>query len=339
MFNAIDLFSGCGGLTQGLKQAGIEVAAAIEINENAAKTYKVNHPETSLIVDDIRNVTIEDLKSTLAGKSVDLIAGCPPCQGFSNVRTLNRRQIIEDDRNNLILEFLRIVKGILPKFVIMENVPGVVNYHYFKVTVDELKRIGYEIDYRVVNIEDYGVPQRRKRLVLIGALGIGINIPLSLNVNYNKPIVRDYIYHLPSIHESKDPLHKIYAKHSEKVKKLISLIPKNGGSRKDLPEEYWLECHKKEGIGFSDIYGRLSWEKVSSTITGGCLNPSKGRFLHPEEDRTITAREAALLQTFPIDYYFPTDIPKTELAQMIGNSFPPKFSEFQANYLKSLLAY
>ena len=114
---------------------------------------------------------------------------------------------------------------------------------------------------------------------------------------------------------------------------MISLIPKNGGSRKDLPDKYLLACHKKKNIGFSDVYGRLSWDNVSSTITGGCLNPSKGRFLHPEENRCISAREAALLQTFPIDYQFPSDISKTDIALLIGNALPPEFTRIQARHI------
>ncbi|MRN55249.1 DNA cytosine methyltransferase [Paenibacillus monticola] len=332
---AIDLFSGCGGLTQGLKQAGVNVVAAIENNENAAKTYKMNHPEINLIQDDIRNVEINDILSKYSNKKINLVAGCPPCQGFSNIRTRNRGNIIEDERNTLILEYLRMIEGLKPIFIIMENVPGIIHYHYFKVTVNRLIELGYRLDYQVINVEDYGVPQRRKRLVLLGSLIGGVAIPS--NAVYKRTTVRDYINKLPSTEESDDPMHKIFSKHGEKVRKIISLIPKDGGSRKDLPQEYWLDCHKKDGIGFSDIYGRLSWDKVSSTITGGCLNPSKGRFLHPTEDRTITAREAALLQTFPKDYKFPSDISKGELAQMIGNSFPPKFSEIQASYLKQLL--
>ncbi len=116
---------------------------------------------------------------------------------------------------------------------------------------------------------------------------------------------------------------------------MIELIPQNGGSRKDLPEEYILDCHKKENVGFNDIYGRLKWDDYSSTITGGCLNPSKGRFLHPEENRCITAREASLLQTFPKNYKFPTDIPKTVISLLIGNALPPKFSYAQSQNIKN----
>ncbi|MCW3791484.1 DNA cytosine methyltransferase [Paenibacillus sp. LS1] len=332
---AIDLFAGCGGLTQGLKQAGVDVASAVEINRSAARAYQMNHPETVLIEQDICNVSVNEILNVTPDKKINLVVGCPPCQGFSSVRTRNKGNIIDDDRNKLILEFLRIVEGIRPEFIMMENVPGIVNYINFDKTVNRLIEIGYKLDYKIVNVEDYGVPQRRKRLVLLGSLSKQVTIPESSPSL--RTTVKDYIYDLPSVDISEDPMHRNTTKHSEKVKNIIALIPKDGGSRKDLPPEHWLECHKKSGVGFSDIYGRLSWNKVSSTITGGCLNPSKGRFLHPTEDRVITAREAALLQTFPIDYVFPSDISKTELAQMIGNSFPPKFSEFQANYLKNVL--
>ncbi|MFD1886907.1 DNA cytosine methyltransferase [Paenibacillus wenxiniae] len=334
--NAIDLFSGCGGLTQGLKQANINVVGAVEIDKYAAKTYSLNHPEVSLIEEDIRKVSAQNILDKIQVEKIDLVAGCPPCQGFSNIRNFNRKTIIEDTRNELILDFLRIIEGILPTFVMMENVPGIIEYDYFKNTVNRLKQLGYSLDYKIVNVEKYGVPQRRKRLVLLGSRLGDVEIPShAIDQHFT---VRDYIYDLPSPNESDDPVHKIHSNHTERIQKLISLIPKNGGNRKDLPFELWLDCHKKKGVGFDDIYGRLSWDKVSSTITGGCLNPSKGRFLHPTENRSISAREAALLQTFPIDYKFPTDISKTEIAKMIGNSFPPKFSELQAKYLQSLLA-
>lgn len=139
--------------------------------------------------------------------------------------------------------------------------------------------------------------------------------------------------------KTKDELHKIFPKHSEKILKRIKLTPKNGGSWKDLPKKYILECHIGDHIGFNDIYGRLRWDDYSTTITGGCLNPSKGRFLHPTKNRTITAREAALLQSFPRNYKFPLDVGKTSLALLIGNALPPKFSYVQSKNIKEHLDY
>nr|WP_239588320.1 DNA cytosine methyltransferase [Gracilibacillus alcaliphilus] len=327
------MFSGCGGLSEGLKQAGFDVRVAVEIDEETSKTYKLNHSETIMINKDIKKVNHQEILESVQGNKIDLIAGCPPCQGFSKIGNLQKKGY-DDERNELILEFYRVIKEILPDFIMMENVPGLRNYEKFKWVVDELKSLGYFIDYRVVDIADYGVPQRRKRLVLLGSKLQLIQIPDKINLPTKT--VRDFIFHLPKPKESDDPFHKIHSSHSKKIEKIISMIPRDGGSRKELPKKYWLECHKKENIGYSDVYGRLSWDKVSSTITGGCMNPSKGRFLHPEENRSITAREAALLQTFPQNYQFSVT-KKVSLAQMIGNAFPPKFSEMQGKYIMDIL--
>jgi DNA (cytosine-5)-methyltransferase 1 len=321
---AIDLFSGCGGLTEGLKQAGFKVVAGVEINKNAAKAFRMNHSETTLFEDDIRKLDTNKIIKLLNGLPLHLLAGCPPCQGFSSLRKLNRKSSIRDERNSLIDEYYRFVKELSPLTIMLENVPGIVDYKLFKEIVRKLKHLGYNINYKVVNVANYSVPQRRKRLVLVGSKLGEIEIaPGSTTL----VTVKDAF---AKININDDELHRIYPRHTEHVQKMISLVPKNGGSRKDLPEQFKLECHKKNNIGFNDIYGRLSWDAVSATITGGCLNPSKGRFLHPVEDRCISAREAALLQTFPIDYKFPTEISKTDLALMIGNALPPEFSRIQA---------
>lgn len=321
---AIDLFSGCGGLTEGLKQAGFKVVAGVEINKNAAKAFRMNHSETTLFEDDIRKLDTNKIIKLLNGLPLHLLAGCPPCQGFSSLRKLNRKSSIRDERNSLIDEYYRFVKELSPLTIMLENVPGIVDYKLFKEIVRKLKHLCYNINYKVVNVANYSVPQRRKRLVLVGSKLGEIEIaPGSTTL----VTVKDAF---AKININDDELHRIYPRHTEHVQKMISLVPKNGGSRKDLPEQFKLECHKKNNIGFNDIYGRLSWDAVSATITGGCLNPSKGRFLHPVEDRCISAREAALLQTFPIDYKFPTEISKTDLALMIGNALPPEFSRIQA---------
>ena len=156
----------------------------------------------------------------------------------------------------------------------------------------------------------------------------------------DKKTVRQVIGNLALPENTLDPVHKIFPVHTPEVQKRIELTPKNGGSRKDLPKEYTLKCHQGENIGFNDVYGRLRWDDYSTTITGGCLNPSKGRFLHPEQNRNISAREAAMLQSFPINYKFPSGIPKDKLALMIGNALPPTFSYIQSdNIKKHLISY
>lgn len=331
-YNAVDLFAGVGGLSVGLKKAGFKVIASIEIDEYAVKGYKLNHPKTKIFDDDIRNVNTNEIKELLNGEPLHLLAGCPPCQGFSSVRRLNRKKSVRDDRNNLVLEYMRFVKELKPLTVMMENVPGLINYYLFKKVIKELTELGYNPKVEVVDVKNYGVPQKRKRLVMVGSLLGNLDVSKAI---LPKKTVRKAIGKLPNIEETKDPIHKIVAVHIPRIAEMIKLIPKNGGSRKDLPEKYILDCHKKDNVGFNDIYGRLKWDDYSSTITGGCLNPSKGRFLHPEENRCITAREASLLQTFPKAYKFPTDIPKTVISLLIGNALPPKFSYAQSKNIKS----
>lgn len=326
--NAIDLFSGCGGLTEGMHQAGLKTRVAIELVPEAVKAYKMNHPETTVIERDIRKVGAAEILRELEGRPLHLLAGCPPCQGFSSIRRLNKAESVEDDRNNLVLEFLRMVTELNPFTIMMENVPGLKDYSVFKDVVEELKALNYNPKIHVVNVKDYGVPQNRKRLIMVGSILGDIDIAKPIN---QKVTVREIIGGLEKPEESSDYLHKSFTQHTPEVLERIKLTPHNGGSRKDLPEKYRLRCHSRTNIGFNDVYGRLRWDDYSTTITGGCMNPSKGRFLHPEQDRALTPREAAMLQSFPRDYKFPVDIPKSALALLIGNALPPKFSYIQSS--------
>lgn len=331
---AIDIFSGCGGLTEGMHQASFKTKIAFEIDEIASKVYRLNHPETAVITKDIRKVSIAEIKRELNGESIHLLAGCPPCQGFSSIRRLNKKGSVRDMRNSLIVEYIRVVEKLMPYTIMMENVPGLADYHLFKHALKIFDSIGYHVDWKIVNVKDYGVAQSRERLVLVGSRLGEIKVASPTN---DKKTVRQVIGSLDSPEYSKDPLHKIFPAHTPEIQKRIELTPKNGGSRKDLPKEYTLKCHQRKNIGFNDVYGRLRWDDCSTTITGGCLNPSKGRFLHPEQNRNISAREAALLQSFPIDYKFPLDIPRTKLALMIGNALPPTFSYIQSLNIKEHL--
>lgn len=334
-----DIFSGCGGLTLGMKNAGFSTRFAVEIDDNAVNTFRLNHGETQVIAKDIRAVKASEISDILKDRPLHFLAGCPPCQGFSTIRRLNKRRNKRDPRNSLVLEYLRLVRELSPITIMLENVPGLKDYFLFRELVRDLKGLGYWLDYDVVNIRDFGVPQNRRRLVLVGSqLG---DIKIARASGGPLRTVRQTIGKLPSPTDSKDWVHKVVATHTKVVRERIELTPKNGGSRKDLPEKYKLACHTRIDSGFNDIYGRLRWDDVSSTITGGCLNPSKGRFLHPEQDRCISAREAALLQSFPKDYKFAKGTSKTDLALMIGNALPPKFSYYQSrniyNHLRSHL--
>jgi DNA (cytosine-5)-methyltransferase 1 len=323
MYTAIDLFSGCGGLTEGLKLAGFNVIAAVEIDQKAAATYRLNHGDVKLYDQDIRLKNPHELLNELQLKvgDIDLIAGCPPCQGFSTLRTRNNKKAFKDDRNNLIDVFASYVLAMRPKLIMMENVPKLATYSRFQKFIKTLKSAGYKVRYEVMDVADYSVPQRRKRLILSASR---IGMPALGGRDVKKITVRDAISFLPQAGKSGDSLHDVKENRSRKIVSLIKKIPKNGGSRKDLPKRMQLECHKKTN-GFNDVYGRMKWDDVAPTITSGCSNPSKGRFLHPEEDRSISLREAAILQGFPINYQFDMKHGKQAISLMIGNALPPPF--------------
>lgn len=333
MPTAIDVFAGCGGLTAGLKKAGFHVMGAIEIDTLAKETYEANHPDVKFISKDIREVAAASLmrKVGIRKGELDLLAGCPPCQGFSTLRTNNSGKAVRDPRNDLIMEFLRLVERMRPKAVMLENVPGLAKDRRFNRFAKRLGELGYKGNYDVLDTADYGVPQRRRRLIFLASL-VGAP-PLATPSIHGSRTVRDAIGHLPIPGTGSDKLHNLPERRSEKVKKLIKMIPLDGGSRSDLPEEVRLDCHSRCD-GFYDVYGRMCWDDVSPTITSGCFNPSKGRFLHPEQHRAITMREAALLQGFPRGYRFPTLDNKSAIALMIGNALPPPFV---AAHAKSVL--
>lgn len=329
--NAVDLFCGSGGMSEGLRQAGFKLVAGVEIDALAAQTYARNHGAKKIINEDIRKLNPEMIIKRLKKQPLHLLVGCPPCQGFSRMRRLNRNTIASDDRNTLLLEYYRFVEELEPYTIMLENVPQLEHYPLFKDVVNKLSVLGYNIKYATFDVSSFGVPQRRKRVVLIGSRLGEIDLTPAPNIAKH---VRDYISHLPLPQNSTDRLHNRFPKHGEKISKLIELLPKDGGSLHSLPAEFQLRCHAKENVGFNDVYGRLKWDKVSSTITGGCLNPSKGRFIHPEQNRCITAREAALLQTFPNDYYFPAEESLQKVALLIGNAVPPRFAYYHANHIK-----
>ena len=321
---AIDLFSGCGGLTLGLKQAGFDVLGAVELDPIAVNTFKANHPEVLVKQSDIRKISAAGLRRELKMRrgELDLLAGCPPCQGFSSLRTHNGARKNRDARNNLVHEMLRFARAFRPKAIMMENVPGLALHKPFDDLCEGLRRLGYQISFGVKDAARYGVPQRRRRLILLAGRGFDIRFPAESG---RVRSVRGAIGRLTEPGRARDALHNIpEKKRLQRIRKLIEDIPKDGGSRGDLPRSRQLRCHKKNN-GFHDIYGRMAWDKVAPTITSGCFNPSKGRFLHPEENRAITMREAALLQGFPLSYVFDVSAGKEAIALMIGNALPPEF--------------
>lgn len=325
---AIDLFSGCGGLTLGLKQAGFNIVGAVELNAEAVDTYRANHPTIPVWECDIREVAAAKMMRELglAPGQLDLLAGCPPCQGFSPLRTRNGARQNKDRRNSLILEMLRFARVFRPRAVMIENVPRLENSGPFNKLRAGLRKLGYCVKWDLKDLARYGVPQRRKRLILVAGRNFEIDFPPETK---KLKTVRSAIGKMAKAGISGDALHDMPERRSNKVMNLIKAVPKDGGSRTDLPLSRQLLCHR-DFDGFNDVYGRMAWDNVAPTITGGCFNPSKGRFLHPHFNRAITLREAAILQTFPRRYRFPVDHGKETLSLMIGNALPPKFIYRQA---------
>lgn len=335
---AVDLFAGCGGLTVGLKRAGFRVLAAVELDCGAARTYRLNHPDVeNLFVADIRGVSGNDLIAPTGLKvgDLDLLAGCPPCQGFSRMTTLNGTRAEDDPRNDLVLDYLRLVDELKPRALLLENVPALRQDRRYTALRARLIQLGYKINDDVHDAADFGVPQRRHRLILLAARSARPTMPGKLPTEW-RTTVRRAITTLGKVGASGDEAHDVTESRMPHVQRLISQVPRDGGSRKDLDDSLQLDCHKRCS-GFSDVYGRMRWDDVAPTITSGFVNPSKGRFLHPSADRTITPREAALLQTFPPDYRFPMSLGKYAIARMIGNALPPRLAALHAAALAETL--
>lgn len=344
---AIDLFSGAGGTTSGLKKAGIKVVAAVEVDSQAAQTYKFNNPEVILFEEDIRGINGKRFINSISLKSSDklLLVACPPCQGFSTIG----KKDVNDERNQLIFEYLRLIQELKPDFLLMENVSGITskkNKQIFTRFLDMIES-NYLITYEVLNTADYGVPQTRKRLVLHGVKkekvdrNFKIQLPPKTHSKEGKGhtkkwVTAEVIMDLPEIKCGEEFIgegvyNHVSNKLSEDNVKRIRYIRKNGGSRSSLPKELILNCHKNNK-GYSDVYGIIDISKPSVTITGGCMTYSKGRFGHPTQDRALSAREAARLQSFDDNYVFLGN--RGELAKQIGNAVPVKLAEASGRYFQ-----
>lgn len=321
-------------MSLGLRRAGFDIRVAVEKDEGSAKTYRANHRKTSVIQRDINDVTAEEIlrAAKLRRGGVDLIVGCPPCQGFSRIRRRNGDRAVGDERNDLVLQFARLVREIRPHAVLMENVPGLETDWRFKRLLAVLRGCRYKVEWDVLNAHDFDVPQRRRRLVLIGwrkkARPNLEEIP-----RRKGKTVRQAIERLPHLPSAAKALRRLRPTYSADVKIRITAVPKNGGSRKGIPSDLVLECHKGDP-GFRDVYGRMQWDKPAPTITGGCINPSKGRFLHPRYNRAMSLVEAARLQSFPIWYRFDAELGRYPVAEMIGNALPPNLASRLARYVR-----
>lgn len=335
---AIDLYSGSGAVTQGLRDAGFQVLAAVDFDHIACKTYRANHPRVVLVETDITELTAKNLAEIASiPETIDLLVVCAPCQPFSS----QNKKKENDPRARLILESTRFIKAFSPAMVFFENVPGLANSPLVDELRGKLKNIGYQLSAPMIhNAADFGVPQRRARCLMVASKksnAISSFSQANDGAKRTRKTVRDAIGKLPELADGgadpDDPLH-FSAKHSVLAMERLKHIPADGGSRRSLPAHLTLKCHT-DPHKFPDVYGRLKWDDVAPTLTTGCTDITKGRFAHPVANRAITLREAALLQTFPNGYKFVGN--KTQIARQIGNAVPVKMMKTLAKSLRLVL--
>jgi len=330
---AVDLFCGAGGLTQGLLRAGIRVTAGIDIDRQMEHAYITNNPGASFLCWDIARKNYTSISKLFEPGKFRLLAGCAPCQPFSRLTNGKGEHHLWALLNN----FGRLVRRIGPELVTMENVPELADRgrEVFASFVATLERLSYSVDWRVVNCAEYGVPQRRMRLVLLASLLGPIAVPEGPYRSPNQwSTVRQTIGDLPPLEageeDPKDPLH-VASLHSSLNLQRIRATRHDGGTWRNWPDELVLDCHKREsGRSFGSTYGRMWWDHVAPTMTTLCTGIGNGRFGHPEQDRSITLREAALFQTFPHSYEFwprSEKLNRKAVGRMIGNAVPPRFAE------------
>ncbi|MCA1176660.1 MULTISPECIES: DNA cytosine methyltransferase [unclassified Pantoea] len=337
-----DFFSGCGGTSQGFHQAGFDVVFGLDFDADAAASFSENFPNSTFINADIRSVDEDILarfKEQVAENCPVLFSGCAPCQPYSRQNS-NKKN--DDPRLDLLKEFARFVKKNVPDFVFVENVPGMQKFDKSEGTFNDflktLSYLGYNFDYKVLPASWFGVPQTRERLVLLAAKDYEVSLPEKTHGDGKNPYstVREWISHLPPIGAGESHAHikdHIAAKLSEKNLQRIQCTPEGGG-RESWPAHLLLECHKKHK-GHTDVYGRLSWDKPASGLTTKCISYSNGRFGHPDQNRALTVREAACLQTFPDHYKFVGGMQSK--ARQIGNAVPPKMSEAIGKHILQLV--
>ena len=361
--NIIDLFSGCGGLSHGFIKNGFDVKKAVEFDSGIAKTYVMNHPEVTMIVDDIKNI---DQSGIFTKGDADIIIGGPPCQGFSMAGARIRNGFIDDPRNYLFKHYFNVVKTVRPKAFIMENVKGIKTMQDGKI-FDEILRIfsdeemldgqSYTINYRVIKATDFGIPQKRERMIIIGTLKndfdfnsmwekTKIEIEKDYPEYFKAVTVADAINNLPSttidgIVDNPKPQTE-YQRFLACNLKTISNHNKTKHSKvavermeKVSSGENFTVLDEKINSVHSGSYGRLCWNKPASTITTRFDTPAGGRFTHPEKNRTLSPREAARIQSFPDDFVFHGN--KTSVCKQIGNAVPPKISYFLARLIENIL--
>jgi DNA (cytosine-5)-methyltransferase 1 len=314
------------------------VLAAVEKDDSAVKSFAANHATTDLISRDIRRVQAPALARRLlpAGTRLDLLTACPPCQPFSTLGTGDAK----DPRNSLVSSIARFVAALKPRSILLENVPGLRSEPRFKRLIRDLES-GYQLKDYLVEASDFGIPQRRRRVILIGVdREMSVDLPTDLKnclpdgFDTSLRTAGDALKTLGNLQEREDPVHRARRPQPLTLKRIRAARP--GGGRLDLPAHLELACHKRLGSqSATTIYGRIDPRKPAPTMTTRCTTPSCGRFVHPTADRGLTLREAAVLQSFPRSYSFEGTYGSIE--QQIGNAVPPRLAEALGLIVKSML--
>jgi DNA (cytosine-5)-methyltransferase 1 len=326
---AVDLFCGIGGLTHGLEKTGINVLSGIDLDPNCLYPYTANN-KAEFRLESVENISTIDLEEIYPARGIRLLAGCAPCQTFS---TYNRRARSTDKRWWLLKEFSRLIEGSLPDLVTMENVPGVIEHRVFRDFLKTLETKKYHIDYRIVDCAAYGIPQHRSRLVLLASRLGPIEIMPPSYFRTRSITVRKAIKHLPPIRAGqschKDRMHKSSTLSKTNLKRIKASLP--GGSWRQWKRSLIADCHKKDsGRTYPGVYGRMEWDKPAPTITTQFFGFGNGRFGHPTQNRAISLREGAILQSFPRRYKFVEpgkSIYVKTIGRLIGNAVPVKLGE------------
>ena len=331
---AIDLFCGVGGLSYGLSKSGITIKAGLDSDNTCKYAYERNI-KAKFVEADITNYDLSQLHQYYSENSIRILVGCPPCQPFSS-HSYKQRNKTKDTRWNLIDYFVDAIKELEPDIISIENVRGFVKQDIFKSFLKSLERLNYEYSYKVVFCPDYGIPQKRYRLILIGSKEGKIDIPRPTHSKNEYKTVADTIEYLPQLQaggaDTKDPLHCARGLSETNLKRIRQ--SKQGGTWHDWDQTLLPKCYqKKSGQTFTSVYGRMSWEKPSPTITTKFCYYGTGRFGHPEQDRALSLREGALLQTFPKNYDFGQNSIET-IGRHIGNSVPPRLGEVIGKEIK-----
>jgi len=334
----VDLFCGIGGMTHGFIQAGFKVDAGIDFDINCRKSYEINN-NSSFIHSDLSDPDFELIRNLYTNEDIKVLIGCAPCQPFSSYNYKNN----DKDKWSLLRSFAKIIQAIKPDIISMENVPGLLKFKKDNVYDDFLKVLkneNYNISENIVYCPDYGIPQKRTRLVLLASKFGSIELIKPTHNKDNYLTLKDAIGHMPPLkageRDNNDGLH--IARNLTQINLQRIKSTPQGGSWKDWPENLMLDCHKKpSGNSYGSIYGRMSWDEPAPTMTTHCVGYGNGRFGHPEQDRAISLREAALIQTFPQNYRFEYDTQRfssKQVATHIGNAVPVKLGKIIAESIK-----